>query len=262
MLNRIFSIDDGKAAKSQAYGYIDAIHYMSPHTLAGVGNLCPNASAGCMALCLGEHSGQAGIVKYDTDMNAARLSRRAKAIRFMKDRNAYMNDIAESIAAASCKAQKMGFAIAVRLNGSTDIAFEGVKVDLLPKTASKISRIMGVDCSPGLYRSLFALFPSIQFMDYTKSVKRCAKPLPVNYHLTFSRSETNESEGLAMVKAGLVSMAVVFETMPETWQGLRVIDGDKHDLRHLDDKGCIVGLVPKGRKAKRDSTGFVVRESV
>jgi hypothetical protein len=45
--------------------------------------------------------------------------------------------------------------------------------------------------------------------------------------------------------------------LPETWQGLPVVDGDETDLRFLDRRNCIVGLVEKGM-AKVDSTGFVV----
>jgi hypothetical protein len=55
-------------------------------------------------------------------------------------------------------------------------------------------------------------------------------------------------------------VAIVFAgDKPETWNGYRVIDGDEHDLRHLDPKGVVVGLSPKGSKAKRDMSGFVLR---
>ena len=53
--------------------------------------------------------------------------------------------------------------------------------------------------------------------------------------------------------------AVVFDRVPTEWNGLPVIDGDAHDLRHLDPAGHVVGLAPKGRRAKRDTSGFVVR---
>ena len=54
-------------------------------------------------------------------------------------------------------------------------------------------------------------------------------------------------------------MAVVFrdKTLPKTWQGFDVINGDNDDLRFLDPKGVIVGLYAKG-KAKQDTSGFVV----
>ena len=49
---RFFSTDNPKALKAQKLGWLNAINYLAPHRLAGVGNLCPNASAGCVALCL------------------------------------------------------------------------------------------------------------------------------------------------------------------------------------------------------------------
>ena len=56
-------------------------------------------------------------------------------------------------------------------------------------------------------------------------------------------------------------MAVVFGSgMPKTFMGHKVIDGLKHDLRHLDPSPVIVGLEPKGKKALEDKTGFVVRD--
>ena len=39
MRNRIYSMDNPKAAKAIAYGWLNAIHYMAPADLAGVGNL-------------------------------------------------------------------------------------------------------------------------------------------------------------------------------------------------------------------------------
>ena len=60
---RFFSLDSAKAIKAREYGYLNAINYMAPASTAGVGNLCPHASAGCLALCLGWYSGQAGMVK-------------------------------------------------------------------------------------------------------------------------------------------------------------------------------------------------------
>ena len=50
---RIFSTESAKAAKATGFGFLNAIHYMAPADTAGVGNLCPNASEPCKALCLG-----------------------------------------------------------------------------------------------------------------------------------------------------------------------------------------------------------------
>ena len=237
MQNRIFSIDNPKAIKAHAYGWLNAIHYMAPHRLAGVGNLCGDASRGCIEICLGKESGAA--IYYPSVMQ----SRIAKAKRFMKDRKAYMRDMNRAIRSAMRQAEKANLALCARPNGSTDIPFEGIR----DESGS----------------TLMESFPTVQFTDYTKSFKRAGAHakgrFPSNYHLTFSRSETNDSQCLEILRAG-GNVAVVFSgARPSHWQGFPVIDGDAHDLRHLDGKGVVVGLTPKGPKARRDTSGFVVR---
>lgn len=244
MQNRIFSVDSAKAVKAQSYGYLNAIHYMAPADVAGVGNLCPKATAGCRAACLGWYSGQAGMVSRDEDINSVRRSRVEKARRFMSDRAAYMADVVRSIELAERKATRMKLRLCVRLNGSTDIAWEGIA------------------CERGgvKHRNLMEAFPHIQFVDYTKIASRMKRKLPANYHLTLSRTEGNDATVADIVRSG-GNAAVVFDTVPTLWNGFQVIDGDAHDLRHLDPRGVIVGLTPKGRKAKRDTSGFIVRLS-
>ena len=79
---------------------------------------------------------------------------------------------------------------------------------------------------------------------------------PENYHLTFSRSEHNDSLCQMVLELG-GNVAVVFRNqLPKTWKGFEVINGDETDLRFLDKKGVIVGLIEKGL-AKKDETGFV-----
>ena len=110
-------------------------------------------------------------------------------------------------------------------------------------------------------KTVVDLFPNTQFVDYTKHIKRLLnKNRPANYHLTFSLSETNKAEAVQALKLGF-NVAVVFgHGLPKEYLGYSVIDGTEHDLRHLDPKGVIVGLDPKGSKAKNDQTGFVVRD--
>ena len=54
----------------------------------------------------------------------------------------------------------------------------------------------------------------------------------------------------------------MFESLPDLYKGLPVINGDNDDLRFLDNDGkqCIVGLVPKGLVGKKDNSGFIIRE--
>lgn len=241
--DRFFSVDSPKAIKAQALGWLNAINYMAPASTAGVGNLCPHASPGCLALCLGWYSGQAGMLsnaKLETGNNAARASRARKAQQFMHDRKAFLADMERGIDACQRKALRQGLKLCVRPNGATDIVWEG----LAPQ--------------------LFVKYSQIQFVDYTKNYKRmlrfCEGKLPSNYHLTFSRSETNASQCADVLRAG-GNVAVVFAgQFPAEFMGFPVFDGDKSDLRHLDPKGgTIIGLSPKGRKAKSDMSGFVVR---
>ena len=257
MLNRIFSIDDGKAAKAQGFDHINAIHYMAPGRVAGVGNLCPGMSPACEALCLGTESGQAAMRKAG-ETNSVIESRIAKARRFMRDRQAYLQDVALSIAKAYLRAMALGFKIVIRMNGSTDISWEGIRIDLTEETARKVSKLLGMVIKPGTYRNLMELFHWIQFLDYTKIASRMTRKLPANYYLVFSRHEQNEAAAVQVLQTG-GNVAVVFETLPEYWNGFRVIDGDKHDLRHLDPANTVAGLTPKGWKAKRSTNGFVVR---
>ena len=98
--------------------------------------------------------------------------------------------------------------------------------------------------------------PTVQFYDYTKIAKTFEKKLPKNYHLTFSRSETNEKDAIALLKQKH-NVAMVFKELPKTYKGFKVINGDENDLRFLDKKGVIVGLTAKG-KAKKDTSGFVI----
>ena len=236
--SRFFSTDSPKAIKADKFGYLNGINYMAQDDTASTAEkyftLCPHSTAGCRALCLGKYSGQAAMV---TDLehgtNAVRESRVRKARYFMNERKAFMAEMTWHIQNLAKQAKRKGKTLAIRPNGSTDINFAGVA----------------------------RRFPETQFIDYTKSLQRVLdKKRPANYHLTFSLSETNKAEALRALKAGF-NVAVVFgHGQPKRYLGHDVIDGTLHDLRHLDPSPCIVGLDPKGKKAKADQSGFVVRD--
>jgi hypothetical protein len=241
LFNQFFSLDSPKAIKARAFGWMNAINYMAPHRYAGVGDLCGNASPGCIALCLGLHSGQAAMVKGGKlrAMNAVRRSRVMKARLLMEDRKAFLAELVAGIERAERKAIREGLQLCVRLNGATDLAWEG------------------------LAPWVFTRWPHLQFVDYTKSLKRAlahaAGKMPPNYNITFSRSEINEADCLQVLAAGGNVAVVSSQPAPDTYLGAPVIDGDEHDLRHLDPTGVVVWLKPKGSRAKRDKSGFVLR---
>jgi hypothetical protein len=257
--SQFFSVDSPKAIKAAKFNYLNAINYMAPHKSGNVGNLCSHASPGCIALCLGWFSGQAGMVPQG-GTNNVRQSRIRKAEYFMKDRKAYLHEMFIHTAKLIAKARRMNLTLCERPNGSTDIAYEGQKLIVDAAFAAELSRLSGETIEPGTH-SIFTAFPMVQFVDYTKNHLRFNRPLPANYHLTFSLSETNEQQARALLSRGH-NVAIVFGCeRPATWHGYTVIDGDEHDLRHLDPHNVVVGLTPKGNKAKRDTSGFVVRDT-
>lgn len=222
---------DAKTIKSNESGseYLTAILYLSPaDSVLGI-NTCPMAElAGCKAGCL-YGAGRAAIFP------AIHLARRAKTELFRDDRTAFMLQLKKEIQAFQKKAFKLGKIAAIRLNGTSDIAWENIPTD----TGS----------------SLMTDFPEIQWYDYTKLPGR---RVPSNYHLTASYSQANPAYASKVSKTAH-NIAVVFRTkeLPETFLGRKVISGDKTDLRFLDQSGVVVGLYAKG-PAKKDQSGFVV----
>lgn len=273
-MNTIFSVENPKAAKSTEYGYLNAIHYMAPADTAGVGNLCSHASDGCKALCLGFYSGQAGIVAdLENGTNNTRDSRKAKARAFMHDRPQYLNEMAYALAKQVIAAHDLNLLLCVRPNGATDLPFEKYGFALTARTIRKIEQMLArINAAPEMVArvrticaarpTLLELFYFVQFIDYTKNPSRFKNP-PVNLHLTFSRAENNWHLCDLLLRAGHNVAAVFAGGLPATYKGFPVINGDLHDLRHLDPRGgVIVGLTPKGRKAKADKSGFIIREMV
>ena len=238
---KFFSVDSAKAAKGLSFGALNGINYMAPEKRNGLGvNLCAGSSAGWRALCLGHYSGHAAMVSdIENDTNNVRLSRQRKARYWIENPKAFLAEAEYHIDKLVNKARNMGLEPVIRMNGSTDIAFED--------------------------HGLIHCFSDVQFVDYTKLYKRFKnKNRPDNLSLTFSRSETNEVTARKLLERG-ENVAVVFlGKFPDEYLGAPVISGDEHDLRHRDprrDGGYIIGLTPNGRKAKRgDVFGFIVRE--
>ena len=161
---------NAKTVKGQSLGFMTGILYMAPHTISGV-NLCSMAAiAECDKACLYT----AGRGAFST-IQSARLN---KAIFFNQNPVEFMKLIALDIGRLLVKAKKAVLTPLVRLNGTTDIRWEIIPVEVDVKLAKKL----GV--APGVYRNIMALFPEVQFYDYTKIANR--KDIPSNYDLTFS----------------------------------------------------------------------------
>lgn len=191
-------------------------------------DLCPAATAGCLAGCLKS----AGRMHMSNAVKA-RLTRtelmRKQPFRFHADLSRELRNQAK-------RAAKAGLKPVARLNGTSDLDWTRVYKD----------------------------FPATQFYEYTKrpDLAYRLRKLP-NVHPTFSRSEaTPDGMVRRMIRSG-INVAVVFDTkrgqpLPASYLGIPVIDGDLSDYRYKDPVGVIVGLRAKG-KARQDQSGFVVR---
>jgi hypothetical protein len=198
------------------------------------------ASAGCTAVCLGEHSGHSAIIKKGETTNAVRECRKRRTLWFFNDRDTFMLALVRDVERAIRTAARRGLIPCFRLNATSDIRWENE-----PCVRDGVT-----------FPNIMSAFPGITFYDYTKLPNR--RNLPTNYTLTFSRAEHNDTHARAESDAGN-NVAVVFrKTLPQTWNGRQVIDGLATDLRFLDPRGVVVGLLAKGRKAQRDTSGFVL----
>jgi hypothetical protein len=199
--------------------WANVILHLAPADASGVTNVCPWAGA-CKAACLNTAGrGQMGSVQ------AARI-RRTKL--YHEDRTTFLRVLHDDLYKFATKAWRGGFRPAVRLNGTSDIAWW--KHDVL------------------------GAFPDVQFYDYTKRPPHLwPDPLPENYHLTFSDDPQNPSDHMLDALNRGANIAVVFDIkksdpLPERYGGLPVIDGRTHDYRFLDPKGGhIVGLSALGK---------------
>lgn len=237
--------NNNKTMKGEKLGYRTYILYMSAYKFNPKGkNVCSHASKGCAESCL-VGSGMGGIY---TQVKEGRLKRTEW---YLKNRVTFLNKLRSEIEKAillndkANEKSEVQTILTFRLNGTSDLPYENMRVFEGDK-------------------NIFELFPDVQFYDYTKNYLRFKKPLPTNYHLTFSRSETNDVKAMEVLKKGF-NVAIVFNNVPKTYQGYEVINGDNDDLRFLDKKNVIVGLKYKkmtGKGAdnkKAFESGFVIQ---
>jgi len=234
----LLSTKNAKTIKGEKKGITTYIMYLAPHNQNSKGiNLCSHASVGCANACL-FNSGAARFPK-------VQLGKTNKTEYFLADRVKFLTHLTNEIENIVKKHENIigdeqiganGKVIrykrfAIRLNGTSDISFEKFKI------------------RDG--KNIFELFPNAQFYDYTKNhlrFERVSKNL--NYHLTFSRSESNQLQSRIMLKNGH-SVAMVFKKeLPKTYLGFNVINGDETDLRFLDEPNVIVGLKYKNLTGK------------
>ena len=214
-----------KSVKGEELGFVTGIAYLAPHTQAHPKTVCPFSTEACRTGCL-SGSGMGGLPK--------QLNARANRTKLWRaDPAAFLGKVAMEIFDLSALAAEAGMGLAVRLNGTSDIAFEQY-------------------ATPN-GQTLMELFPSTQFYCYTKWPIEKRGPMPPNYHLTYSMADDNAAESAAYLLAGQsVAVVVPDDSHKIGWfllgdREINVVDGDEHDLRFLDPPGSLVMLRPKGR---------------
>ena len=221
-----------KTLKNLKHGILTAPLHLAPSDISGF-EVCANKSPGCNEACL--HS--AGNPIYMIGKERARI---AKTKLYFENRAAFMVLLFADLTWLAAQAKRKNLVAGFRPNATSDIPWEKLALNGV-KLIDHVEMLL------------------IELYDYTKNLKRALKQ---PYHLTFSRSEENETDCLKVLNAGQ-NVAVVFEVskakpLPAQWEGFEVINGDESDWRPGDKRGVVVGLKAKG-DAKKDQSGFVVR---
>lgn len=218
-----------KASKNLDLKVMTYFLSLMPSDLSGY-NVCPMANrvlkkennqnkSDCSLVCVA-HNGNGNY----SNVKKARI-RKTKL--FFENQDLFMEQLVFDIFKAINEAKNKGFKPTFRLNAYSDIKWEKIKISSFGNA------------------TIFELFPNITFYDYTKNLNRL---IPNNYELTYSHWG-NWEHTKSQIKNGL-NVAMVFDKrheLPAKYQGIKVIDGDKTDLRTTenDGKNIIVGLRAK-----------------
>ena len=230
---------NGKLVKSEklGLGYRTVGISLSPAgehlPYGGLRSFCAGASPGCSAGCL-KFTGMNNM----TTHGAGRI---AKSLFYERHPDQFIWQVGRELDAHQLSVDRKGL----------DILKLACRVNVL----SDLVRLANL---------LAEKHPRVQFSDY--SAIRNARPGPTNLHRTYSRKETWKDEWVHTMVEASKNVSIVFYggDLPDTWQGIPVINGDTHDARWLDPPGVIVGLKRKGNKTAQRAaieSGFAVRST-
>ena len=217
-----------KVEKGEAQKIITKVMYLFPHNAISLITLCAGAKgAGCWQGCLYQ-SGRLG-------MPVGRDAMAKRTVLYVLFPKLFKKALIKEIRKAHAK---HGKALAIRLNGTSDIDWSDV----------------------------IAANPETMHYDYTKLYNRVLKNKLPNYHLTYSGSAFNArsiKNTAKAINAG-VNTAIAFNTknLKGEFKTPSELDNfDTTDLRFLDNAGAIGALTRKGssradREAENERESF------
>ena len=223
-------------SREYSHQYTYAI-YLAPASTSGY-NTCSHSTPECRMGCLNT-SGRAAIEIF-SGTNRIENARINKTKLFYEQQEFFMAWMKAEIISKQAKAKRDGFFFSVRLNATSDIDWQNVRIN---------------------GQNIFEMFPDVLFYDYTKNPNKFLN-IASNYHLTLSYTGRNWHACEAMLKRGH-NVAVVFNVkkdidIPKEYKGYVVTNGDLTDYRIDDAKGIIVGLKWK-RIANRENEAKVLK---
>lgn len=229
VLHRVLSNANHKQQLGDSKGFSSVGLILTPVADGdGTMNVCKHATPGCRRACFAGYDQLA--------WKPSKRVARARKLLLEQDPTRFLAMLRADLHRARERARRKGVTQVARLNVVSDVPW--------------------LRDHPEIYEE----FRDVVFTEYTKDPTLLDDPRrPPNLSLTFSRSERNEADCRAALRNGH-SVSVVFRRpeLPPTWWGVRVIDGDQDDLRHLDPPGVVVGLKAKASGGRHDRSGFVI----
>lgn len=209
---------------------------LSPDKAApGLPTNCPHSTPSCVAACVAN----VGLASIWKSIMAARIAK----TQFMRlDRAGFIKQLLEELKREKEASEREGTELAVRLNCFSDL--------------------------PWFTKPFGAINEQVDahYYDYSKCPSYFCDTVGSNYHITFSRTETNEDDCAELVERGC-NIAVVFghhgtgytgpraynQTIPKSYVigGKRRVtyDADQNDMRFLDFRAGVGNNARVGRVA-------------
>jgi hypothetical protein len=224
----MLSREVAKTIKGEALGWLTGIHYLAPSDEAVTGSLCGNETPGCRAGCLARETAR---MRWRANRNA----RAWRSALFLGDRMLWRALLLRDVARLRTSALRLGLRAVTRVDGGSDTG-EGFRLDPLIRALGS------------------------ERYDYTKNASRARID---RWSVWSHRGDWKETE--RVLSRGGRAAAVVFprgaSPQGRTYRGFPLIDGDAHDLRHLElgrrRRPFVVGLEWKGLADPAESADFI-----